>query len=348
MAAVDSFQLLLKEIFKTCSHLRDAFAILGALYTARKAIRLTRCLLSVVNDHVLSQLGGQWDLRKEFGPWAVVTGSSEGIGRAYAQELASRGLNIVLISRGEKRLEKAATEIGEQFQVETCYIAVDFNNTTDTYKKIEEGIKDKNIGILVNNVGVMYDFPQYFLDVPRERLWQLINVNVAAATMMTHMILPQMVQRRKGAVVMVSSGACSQITPQMTVYAATKSFLDYFARSLNYEYKDKGIIVQSLMPFYVATRMTRYSETLSNTNLFIPTASVYARNAIKTLGYTARTSGYLPHAFQSWLCNLIPEWQWMWGASRLNTALREQALRRGPLHLHESPSDQSLDSSTPT
>lgn len=70
MAAVDSFQLLLKEIFKACSHLRDAFAILGAVYAARKAMRLTRCLLSVVNDHVLSQLVGQWDLRKEFGPWA--------------------------------------------------------------------------------------------------------------------------------------------------------------------------------------------------------------------------------------------------------------------------------------
>lgn len=127
---------------------------------------------------------------------------------------------------------------------------------------------------------------------------------------------------------MVSSGACSQITPQMTVYAATKSFLDYFARALDFEYRSKGIIVQSLMPFYVATKMTRFSHTLSNPGLLIPSAERYAESAVATLGYTSRTSGYWPHTIQAWFTNWIPEWLWMRGATTLNNALRRQAEQR--------------------
>lgn len=334
MAGVDSFEFLLREINKLCSYYRDALALLGALYASRQALRIVCCVLKTGNDHVLTKLSGLVDLKKNFGKWAVVTGSSEGIGKAYARELAKRGVNVVLISRGENRLYKTARDIENDFNVQTCTIALDFNSGKDVYSVIWEKIKDKEVGILVNNVGVMYDYPQYFLDVPEERLWQLINVNVAAATMMTHMIMPQMVKRGKGAVVMVSSGACSQITPQMTVYAATKSFLDYFARALDFEYQSKGIIVQSLMPFYVATKMTRFSHTLSNPGLLIPSAERYAESAVATLGYTSRTSGYWPHTVQAWFTNWIPEWLWMRGATRLNNALRRQAEQR---RVRESP-----------
>lgn len=328
MAGVDSFEFLLREINKLCSYYRDALALIGALYASRQALRIVCCILKTGNDHVLTKLSGLVDLKKNFGEWAVVTGSSEGIGKAYARELAKRGVNIVLISRGENRLYKTAEDIKKDFKVQTCTIALDFNSGKDVYSVIWEKIKDKEVGILVNNVGVMYDYPQYFLDVPEERLWQLINVNVAAATMMTYMIMPQMVERKKGAVVMVSSGACSQITPQMTVYAATKSFLDYFARALDFEYRSKGIIVQSLMPFYVATKMTRFSHTLSNPGLLIPSAERYAESAVATLGYTSRTSGYWPHTIQAWFTNWIPEWLWMRGATTLNNALRRQAEQR--------------------
>ncbi|XP_078334832.1 uncharacterized protein LOC111105370 [Crassostrea virginica] len=274
---------------------------------------------------------------------SVVTGSSEGIGKAYARELAKRGVNVILISRGENRLYRTAEEIEKDFNVQTCIIALDFNLGRDVYPTIWEKIKDKEIGILVNNVGVMYDHPQYFLDVPEERLWQIINVNVAAATMMTHMIMPQMVERGRGAVVMVSSGSCSQITPQMTVYAATKSFLDYFARALDFEYRSKGIIVQSLMPFYVATKMTRFSHTLSKPSLLIPSAEKYAASAVATLGYTSRTSGYWPHTVQAWFANLIPEWLWMKGATGLNNALRRQAEQRRRLQTHVRRDSSELD-----
>ncbi|XP_060561793.1 inactive hydroxysteroid dehydrogenase-like protein 1 isoform X2 [Ruditapes philippinarum] len=328
MAAIDRFEFLLREILEVFSDIKDAFAILGAIYAARKTFQLSATLFESVNVHLISRLSANCDLAEKFGSWAVVTGGSEGIGFAYAKELARRKLNIILISRSETKLKKAAAEIEEEFNVQTSCVAVDFSVGRDTYNLIWDSIKDKEIGVLVNNVGVMYDHPQYFLDVPEDRLWQIVNINVAAATMMTHMILPQMVKRGRGAVVVVSSGACSQITPQMTVYAGTKSFLDYFAQALRYEYKNNGIVIQSLRPFYVNTKMTRYSKTLTSNGFLVPSAEVYAKHAVATLGYSGRTTGYWPHTIQMWMSNLIPEWIWMWGASRLNTALRRQALER--------------------
>ncbi|XP_060075045.1 inactive hydroxysteroid dehydrogenase-like protein 1 [Ylistrum balloti] len=347
MAAVDSFEYLFREISSVCRSTRDALALIGALYASRKTLQLMSCVLKAGHDHFLSKLSRWSDLKKRFGQWAVVTGSSEGIGRAYARELASRGLNIVLISKKENRLYRTAKDIEEKYGVKTCSIGINFNEGREIYHEIWEEIKDKEIGILVNNVGVTYDYPQPFLEVPTEMLWQLINVNVATATMMTHMILPQMVQRCKGAVVMVSAGSCDKITPLTTVYSATKSFLDYFARAIHYEYKDHGIIVQSLMPFYVATRMTRFSETLSRPSVMIPSATDYARHAIATLGYTSRTTGYLPHTIQSWIIHCIPDSLWMWGATRLNYAFKRQTderIKRRSLRLMHSDQSQESDS----
>ena len=82
------------------------------------------------------------------------------------------------------------------------------------------------------------------------------------------------------------------------IFPFIQAYLSYFAKSLAYEYKDKGITVQCLTPFYVATRMTRYSQTLSNPSMWIPSAAVYARQALLTLGLTERTAGYWPHAIQ--------------------------------------------------
>ncbi|XP_050408881.1 inactive hydroxysteroid dehydrogenase-like protein 1 [Patella vulgata] len=343
MASIDSFHFLFKEISAVFSCYRDGLALIGTYYALKKAYSISHYIINGVTDNLLSQLHEKRNFRVQFGIWAVVTGGSDGIGRAYAQELASRGMNIILISRGQKRLYNAEKEIRRLFDVQTCTIAVDFAKTEGVYEKIREVLDDKEIGILVNNVGIMYEFPEYFLDVPEKKLIELINVNCTTATMMTHMILPDMLKRGRGAIVMVSSGACTKTTPQMTVYAATKSYLDYLTKALQYEYRHKGVVIQCLKPFYVATKMTDYSETLSNPNLWIPSASIYARNAVKTLGRVPISTGYWPHAILSWIANLIPEVVWMWGASGLNSALRNQARKR--LHFRKpTESDQSMDS----
>ncbi|XP_074660762.1 inactive hydroxysteroid dehydrogenase-like protein 1 isoform X2 [Tubulanus polymorphus] len=348
-AAVDNFEHLSKEIANVFTSVNDTFAAIGAYYVGTKTIGAVAAILNAVGAHFISRIA-PINLKNKFGKWAVVTGCSEGIGKAYAQELASHGINLVMISKPDQPfLEKVAKEIEEQFHIEVATCPVDFTHGHSVYNTIREAIGDKNIGILVNNVGVMYSYPQYFLDVPEEKLWQLVYVNVIAATIMTHMVMPQMVKRGRGAVINISSGSCLKPTPQMTAYSATKSYLDYLSYCLEYEYRSSGVIVQCLTPYYVATRMTAYSETLSTTNFFIPSASVYARHALKTLGWARKTTGYWPHTLQHWLLQWIPDCIYMWGATRLNIALRRQAEHRkrhrsgrGSLYSGGSPSSSSL------
>lgn len=99
-------------------------------------------------------------------------------------------------------------------------------------------------------------------DVPEDELWDIINVNVGAATSMTRMIIPGMQQRRKGAIVNVSSGSEMQPLPLMTVYAATKVYLKSFSDALRVEYKQYGITVQHLTPLFVNTKMNAFSDRL--------------------------------------------------------------------------------------
>ncbi|GFO43637.1 inactive hydroxysteroid dehydrogenase-like protein 1 [Plakobranchus ocellatus] len=330
---IDSFKFVLDQVVEDLKGVfagtNDILAILGAYYAARRVYGAVSTVAEAVYVHLLGRATNV-DWVKNYGPWAVVTGSSEGIGRAYANELALRGLNIVLISRNERRLARAKSEIEMDCKVNVQYIVADFaaENQGDLYKTIETALADKEVGLLVNNVGVMYDYPDVLLNITQQKLWQLIYVNIGAATMMTHMLLPGMVERGKGGVVVVSSGSSTQMTPQMTVYSATKRYLDYFIHSLAYEYRDSGVTFQCLIPFYTATRMTGYSERLSKGGWIVPDASRYANSAIETFGRSQCTTGYFPHTLQLWIGQAVPNWLWMWGSEKLNNSLRKEALAR--------------------
>lgn len=153
---------------------------------------------------------------------ACPVGATDGIGRAYAEELASRGLNIILISRNQEKLQMVAKDIADTYKVETDVIVADFSSGRKIYDVIREALQDRDIGILVNNVGVFYPYPQYFTQVSEDTLWDIVNVNIAAATLMVHIVLPGMVERKKGAIVTISSGSCCKPTPQLAAFSASK------------------------------------------------------------------------------------------------------------------------------
>ncbi|XP_071511313.1 inactive hydroxysteroid dehydrogenase-like protein 1 [Diadema antillarum] len=115
-------------------------------------------------------------------PDHVVTGSTDGIGKAYAMELAQYGVNIVLISRSSERLKKVASEIESLYNVQTKVVKADFSQGAEIYPDIAAHLDGIEVGILVNNVGAM-DYPQYFLEMAAERVWQLIYINIGAATL---------------------------------------------------------------------------------------------------------------------------------------------------------------------
>ncbi|NWV67292.1 HSDL1 protein, partial [Malurus elegans] len=327
MAAVDRFSLLYREISHSCSFYIEGLAIVGAWYTLTKCVSLALDTYSALRLYVIPRLTGEVDLVKKYGKWAVVTGGTDGIGKAYAEELAKRGVNIILISQNKEKLEAVSRSISDTYKVETDLIVADFSKGRELYPAIKEALKDREIGILVNNVGMFYGHTDYFTNLSEDKLWDLINVNIASTTMMTHIVLPGMVKKKKGAIVNLASSVCYQPSPMLTVYGASKSYMDYFSRSLHYEYASKGIFIQSLVPFVTRTNMVAFSDTISKRSIILPTAEEYASQAVSTLGLSIRTTGHWKHAIQLTLADCLPEWMWAWVSLNLSRALRKQALR---------------------
>uniref|UniRef100_A0A8B9RS53 Hydroxysteroid dehydrogenase like 1 n=1 Tax=Accipiter nisus TaxID=211598 RepID=A0A8B9RS53_9AVES len=326
MAAVDRFYLLYREISRSCNFYIEALAVVGAWYTVRKCVSLAFDTYSMLRLHLIPKLGGEIDLVKQYGKWAVVTGSTDGIGKAYAEELAKRRVNIILIGRNKGKLEAVSRSISETYKVETDFIVADFSKGREPYAAIKKALKDREIGILVNNVGMFYPYPDYFTNVSEDVLWDMININIASASMMTHIVLPGMVEKKKGAIVNVSSASCCQPTPMLTIYGASKTYLDYFSRALHYEYASKGIFVQSLTPFVIVAKMAECGSSVSRRSFFFPSAEEYVSHAISTLGLSTRTTGYWKHAIKFTLGEHLPEWIWAWLAMYFCRTVRKEAL----------------------
>ncbi|KAJ8916301.1 hypothetical protein NQ315_016442 [Exocentrus adspersus] len=245
-------------------------------------------------------------LVKKFGPWALVTGSTDGIGKAYSFELAKRGVNIVLVSRNEERLRNTAEEIESKFTVKTKIIVADFSLGLEAVRKVKQEIGKLPIDILVNNVGKMYEYPAYLCEVPEQDIADIITINTIAATLMTRAFLHGMKERKRGAVVNVSSGSEHQPVPFITVYSATKAYMKSFSNAVRYEYQKYGVTIQHLAPMFVDTKMNTFSKQLRRNKIFVASPEQYAKYAVATLGKMDETSGYWIHELQTLFVKLLP------------------------------------------
>ncbi|KAI2664543.1 Very-long-chain 3-oxoacyl-CoA reductase-B [Labeo rohita] len=278
-----------------CSCCSLVLCIIGFVTVAYYLLRWSWQCWHGFKVYMLSEIW-QTDLRT-FGQWAVVTGATSGIGRGYAEELAKRGLDIVLISRSEDKLRRVAKEIESKYKRQTRVIQTDFTEGHSIYPAIAQQLEGLEIGILVNNVGMNYTGTlANFLDVPDpdQRITQLINCNTLSITQMSRLVLPGMLEREKGLIINISSESASQPQPMQSMYSASKIFVTYFSRCLNAEYRSKGITVQCVAPLVVSTNMT-YNISV---NPLVKSAASFARDALNTVGYTTYTCGCLTHALQ--------------------------------------------------
>ncbi|XP_041644223.1 testosterone 17-beta-dehydrogenase 3 [Cheilinus undulatus] len=238
------------------------------------------------------------------GEWAVVTGASEGIGRAYAFELAEQGMNVVIMSRTKAALDQVAKKISETTGQRVKVIVADFMKE-NVFRELQDQLKDLNIGVLVNNVGMLPNVvPCEFLQSADldQTITKLINCNVKTMTKMCRIILPGMENRRKGVIVNISSGVASVPFPLYTLYAASKVFVERFSQALQAEYKDKGIIIQSVSPFGVSTRMAGYQET----NIVTLSPEEFVKSSLQYIRAGEKTHGSICHMILGWLLRSIP------------------------------------------
>jgi hypothetical protein len=190
------------------------------------------------------------ELRDRYGEWAIVTGASAGLGSEFARALAREGISCVLIARREDRLRELSKEIELRHGVKTRVIAADLARA-ESAEEIARAVADLDVGILVNNAGAGY--AGRFDKQDGERLRQMVELNCVAPLMLTHRLLPRLIERRRGAVVIVGSVAGRQAIPLHAVYAATKAFDLFLGEALWAELRDLGIDVSVLMPGPVAS-----------------------------------------------------------------------------------------------
>uniref|UniRef100_A0A3Q1CID2 Hydroxysteroid (20-beta) dehydrogenase 2 n=1 Tax=Amphiprion ocellaris TaxID=80972 RepID=A0A3Q1CID2_AMPOC len=262
--------------------LTDMLATVGGFTLVFYLLKLAwRCWCGF-REYVLSE-HWQVDLRT-YGQWAVVTGATSGIGKAYA------------------------SEVKNEYGRKTRTIQVDFTEGHSIYPAIAKELEGLEIGILVNNVGMIYtDSFACFLETPdaEQKITQVINCNVLSVPQMTRLVLPDMIERGTGLIINISSAVGVRPQPLLALYSATKIFVKYFSQCLHAEYKSKGISVQCVVPVLVSTNMTHNMEV----NRFVKSAPEFAREALNTVGHSSYTSGCLSHALQNVaLTVLFPDW----------------------------------------
>ncbi|CAG5129850.1 unnamed protein product [Candidula unifasciata] len=294
--------MVLKTLREYLGDSSDIFSAIGALTTGIIAFKIALGVFRFLSTYIFPQVLGLSANLKKAGSWAVVTGSTDGIGKAYAEQLASRGLNVVLISRTLSKLTGLASDIESKYGVKTRVIAADFSSE-DIYDNIERELAGLDVGVLVNNVGVSYEFPQYYAEVEDpDFVRNMIHMNCTSVAKMTKIVLPGMVQRKCGYVINIGSSSATTAAPLLSLYSGTKAFVDVFSRALDTEYHGKGITVQCVRPYFVVSKLSKFRKS----SLFVPSPTTFVKSALNTVGVTNNTTGYWSHALQDLYMQYVP------------------------------------------
>jgi short-subunit dehydrogenase len=183
----------------------------------------------------------------------MITGASAGIGREFARQLANRAHKLVLVARRAERLNELCEELrNRNAQLNVHARVVDLCNKSQIDELVLWLSDNKlDIDFLINNAG-LGDYGSFATSDP-ERDDRMIQVNVAALTLLTRRLLPQMIVKRRGAILNVSSSAGFLPIPGMAVYAATKAYVNSFSDALRAELRGSGVTVTALCPGPVHT-----------------------------------------------------------------------------------------------
>ncbi|MDC6282738.1 SDR family oxidoreductase [Pandoraea sp. XJJ-1] len=184
---------------------------------------------------------------------AVVTGASSGIGAGYADRLARRGYDLVLVARRTDRLKTLSEQLTRTHGVKVELITADLTNPADLARVEQELANNPAIQVLVNNAGLARLRP--LADAPVEDSLSQIALNITALVRLTHVVLPAFKSRGQGAIINIASVLALHALPVSSVYSGTKGFVLNFSRGLQQELEGTGVRVQVVLPASTATEI---------------------------------------------------------------------------------------------
>jgi short-subunit dehydrogenase len=239
-------------------------------------------------------------LHRRFGPTALVTGASEGIGRAFAVALARHGFDLVLVARREDRLLELATELRRLHGVTVRIVATDLS-IPGSHRALLDATAEETIGLVVAAAG--YGSVGSFLERPLDEEATMIDLNCRSVVELAHGFGRRMASARRGGLVLFGSLVGFSGAPGSATYAATKGFVQSFAEGLAVELRPLGVSVMSVAPGPVASGFAaRAGMQLS----FSQTPDVVAAGALAALGHrtTVRPGGL--SKLLGWSLGMLP------------------------------------------
>jgi uncharacterized protein len=242
------------------------------------------------------------------GKWALVTGASSGLGADFARDLASRGASLILVARRVDRLNTLAEEVQKKYGVKTEVIASDLsqeNAPLELYEKVKAS--GKEVDILVNNAG--FGLYGNALDIPWEKEREMLQVDIITVVHLTRLFGRDMVARKNGYILQVSSVGAYQPSPTYATYSAAKSFVLFHGEALNHELRSHGVRVTVLSPGITRTEFLQVSGQTATLyqRVFMMESPTVVKIGLDALarGKTSIVSG-LANRIVAWSNRLMP------------------------------------------
>ena len=188
--------------------------------------------------------------KKRFGPWALITGASSGIGKEFARQIAASKINVVLVARREDLLKEAGVEFSKRYGVEQRVVVLDVSQE-DFIGQLASATDDLDIGLVVSNAGT--GNPGEFLKHDRQLHRRTLRISTMANLDITHHFGAKLAKRRRGGIVLVGAMGAENGVPLMANDGAAKAYVHSLGEALHFEFKPLGVCVTVLAAGFTDT-----------------------------------------------------------------------------------------------
>lgn len=241
-------------------------------------------------------------LRARYGDWAVVTGASDGIGRAFARALARAGFHLVLVARRGPVLDVLATELADAHQIQTRVLPADLA-TADGVRAVIDGTRTLDVGVLVAAAG--FGTSGRFIDGALDEDLAMIDVNCRAVAALAHHFGRRFAERKRGALILMSSLLAFQGVPRAANYAATKAYVQSLAEGLRGELRPLGVDVIASAPGPIASG---FAQRAAMTMSMSGRTDAVAEETLHALGHSDTVRPGLLSKLLELSLSILPRW----------------------------------------